>query len=121
MRRVVLIVWVVLTGCVTKNNFAPTPHIDTTPLGCGYNWFQAGYSPTREFDCKQKRNAIRESELLLANESAWTVARARCPVNCQPREIQDSIESVDRFPQGVCRNGVLYFSTRIYFSCGAGL
>jgi hypothetical protein len=118
MVRLLFFVMVFLGGCAAQQTPVHRANIDTTPLGCGYKWFQAGYSDAQEFDCKLSRSSIRRHELLLANENAWDVALARCPQECKPVEIQDSVETVDRFPDGICRNGVLYFSTRVFFSCG---
>jgi hypothetical protein len=117
MARHFFLIVIIFGGCAVKPNLAYQAKMDMTPLGCGYKWFQAGYSEAQEFDCNLSRISIRENELQLANENAWDVARARCPQECKPVEIQDSVETVERFPDGVCRNNVLYFSTRVFFSC----
>jgi len=52
------------------------------------------------------------------DERAWDTARTRCPDSCAPIELEDSIEIVERFADGVCRNDFAYFSTRVFFQCG---
>jgi len=118
MLRAVLLLLLFVGGCMTREFTLDGPHVDTTPLGCGYKWFQAGYSPTQEFTCELSRESIKKHEMALATKNAWEVARTRCPKSCKPTELKDSVISEERFPEGICRNGTLYFSTRVYFLCG---
>ena len=106
-----------LCGCASRELAKYNPKIDLTPLGCGYKWFQTGYSPTREYDCDMNRDAIRETELKLANENAWEVAHQRCPAECKPVELKDSVQWQNPHLDGVCRSGVVYFNMRIFLSC----
>jgi len=117
MMRLTILILLMLGGCTQREFVVGAPHIDTSPVGCGYKWFQAGYSPTRSVDCEANRDFIRELDLQLAKENAWEVARERCPSACKPRELSDTVPIENRFPDGVCRNSNLYFTTRIFFVC----
>lgn len=110
---------VYLTGCAgTKDLKNFRPEVDLSPVGCGYKWFQSGYSPTVHSSCDADRSTIREAQIALARSHAWEVAENRCPDSCPPRELADSVEAEDRYPDGVCRDGYTYFTTRVFFQCG---
>ena len=94
------------------------PKVDLSPVGCGYKWFQSGYGPTLEMPCDEDRSPLRSEQIALAIDHAWETARTRCPQDCPPRELEDSVPAEDRFPNGVCSNGYAYFTTRVFFQCG---
>jgi hypothetical protein len=105
-------------GCAAERDLGPVrPAIDVSPLGCDYKWFQSGYSPTIRVPCESDRSGLAEHNVQLASDHAWEIARQRCPSECGPIELQDSIDSTAAEPQGVCRNGYAYFSTRVFFQC----
>lgn len=116
--KVVCLGLVCLSGCSGTNELQINrPEVDMSPVGCGYKWFQSGYSPTLERPCDQDRSDLQESQRVLALDHAWEVAETRCPTACPPIELQDSIEVEDQFPEGVCRNGYVYFTVRVFFQC----
>lgn len=110
----------VVSGCATQNLSAPRPQVDLSPVGCGYKWFQSGYSPDRLIDCDHDRSELHESEKQRAVEDAWRIARSRCPSVCPPIELVDSVPSADRLPEGRCRQGVVYYVSRVFFQCSEG-
>lgn len=111
---------IVVAGGCTGSRPMPDlrPDVDLSPVGCGYKWFQSGYGPTLEIPCDQDRSAMRDEQKALAREHAWETARARCPDTCAPVELKDSIETEERFVNGVCRNDFAHYSTRVFFQCG---
>jgi hypothetical protein len=118
MGRILAIV-VCLSGCAGTTRIEDMrPQVDLSPVGCGYKWFQSGYSPTVEIPCDRDRAPMREEQTALARADAWEIAEERCPDACGPIELRDTVASEDRFPNGVCRNGYAYFSTRVFFQCG---
>jgi hypothetical protein len=118
MKRVALSV-VLVAACAGPDPVVPLrPVIDLAPVGCGYKWFQSGYGPTLRIPCEQDRAPFKQAQTALARDHAWEIARTRCPAACGPVELQDTSGSIDRFPDGVCRDGYAYFSTRIFFRCG---
>lgn len=118
MTRTVMLV-LLLAGCASSNDLRDLrPDVDLSPVGCGYKWFQSGYSPTIQIPCDQDRRPLKTEYQALARAHAWEVAQKRCPGACAPTELQDSVETDDRNPDGVCRGGYAYFSTRVFFQCG---
>ncbi len=97
----------------------PRPQVDLSPLGCGYKWFQSGYSPTLEMDCAKDRRALVNAQMALAAEHAREVARTRCPEACPPVDLVDPGDPGDAFPDGVCNSDFVYFTTRLFFQCGS--
>lgn len=112
-----LIAAFVAGGCATQNLSAPRPQVDLSPVGCGYKWFQSGYSADRLMDCSADRSEMHVREKQRAVEDAWRVARDRCPSVCPPIELQDSVPSADRLPEGRCQQGVVYYVSRVFFQC----
>ena len=107
-----------LTGCSSSGAPGPQrPELDMTPLGCGYKWVQSGYSETLEMPCEEDREHLAEAQMALAAEHAREVANARCPVECPPVELVDPGDPGDAFPDGVCNNGFVYFTRRLFFQC----
>ena len=88
-----------------------------TPLGCGYKWFQSGYSPTLDLPCDQDRQRLAGKQMELARAHAREIASARCPEACPPVELVDPGDPGDAFPEGVCNNGFVYFTSRLFFQC----
>jgi hypothetical protein len=108
-----------VAGCSHNSALdALRPRLDMDPVGCGYKWFQAGYSPAIRIPCEADRSHLRATNISLAREHAWHIAGQRCPDTCEPTELQDSVEWKNPMPNGACRNGYAYFSTRVFFRCG---
>ena len=108
-----------LCGCAgVKEREALQPDIDLSPLGCGYKWFQSGYSPSIEMACDLNRQHLAETQMELAREHAREVARTRCPADCAPVELIDPGDPGDAFPEGLCTSGFVYFTARLFFQCG---
>ena len=121
MRVCVLLMFTLsLIGCAAKTTGYLKPEIDMSPVGCGYKWFQSGYSPERRLDCRVDREWIHASEKSLAIEDAWRIARARCPEACPPEELEDSVATEDRLPEGRCQDDKVYYVSRVFFRCGPG-
>jgi len=117
--RSLLAVLVLLAGCAASDELRDLrPTVDLSPVGCGYKWFQSGYSPTIQIPCEQDRSTLRQEYKDTARADAWDVAQKRCPSSCAPTELQDTVQTEDRDPNGVCRGGYAYFSTRVFFQCG---
>ena len=113
-----LITLLSMAGCSSSQPAGPArPEIDMTPLGCGYKWFQSGYSPTLQMPCAQSRELIAEAQMALASAHAREIAEARCPAGCPPVELVDPGDPGDAFPDGVCSNDFVYFTTRLFFQC----
>ncbi len=109
---------VLIAGCSNTQPVGPLrPDMDMTPLGCGYKWFQSGYSPTLQMPCAQDRGPIAQAQMDLAGAHAREIANARCPAACPPVELVDPGGSGDAFPEGVCNNDFVYFTTRLFFQC----
>ena len=109
-----------LSGCAGVKERGPLrPDVDLSPLGCGYKWFQSGYSPSMEMACDLDRSHLAEEQTELAREHAREVARNRCPTACPPVELVDPGDPGDAFPEGLCTSGFVYFTTRLFFQCGA--
>lgn len=107
------------SGCASIENRGPLrPSIDLSPLGCGYKWFQSGYSPTLEMACDLDRSELIDEQMALASEHARQVAATRCPDACSPVELVDPGDPGNAFPDGVCNDGFVYFTTRLFFQCG---
>ena len=106
-----------LTACASRAPPTNRPAVDLTELGCGYKWFQTGYSEYLNIACERDRTSIREAQTQLARAHAWDVARLRCPTECPPTELADTVEFDDNFPDGVCRGDKVYFLTRVFFAC----
>jgi len=104
-------------GCSTQSLPAPRPEVDLSPVGCGYKWFQSGYSPDRLIDCDHDRSELHGPEKQLAVEDAWRIARNRCPSACSPIELPDTVPSPDRLPEGRCDQGIVYYVSRVFFQC----
>ena len=118
MKNSILIVLLLLTGCASNEEIAGlVPIVQMSPVGCGYQWFQSGYSPPMQISCDVDRTPLREEQNELAREHAWEVATSRCPESCAPIELEYSGEP-DRSLNGVCRNGYAYFSEQLFFQCG---
>ena len=109
-----------LTGCSSNEPEPNRPSVDHTPVGCGYKWFQTGYSPYLVMDCAADRSALRAAQTELAVTHAWEVAKARCPGACPPRELTDTVDTPPNAPDGVCRGGRIYFTARVFLQCGPG-
>ena len=113
-----MFVSLLLGGCASTYEHGPLrPEVDLSPLGCGYKWFQSGYSPTLEMACDKDRSDLIDSQMALAREHAQEVAGARCPESCPPVELVDPGDPGDAFPDGVCNAGFVYFTTRLFFQC----
>ncbi len=107
-----------ISGCAGTSERAPMqPEIDLSPLDCGYKWFQSGYSPTLEIACDADRSHLIASQKKLASVHARDVAGTRCPQSCPPAELTDPGDPGDKFPDGVCNAGFVYFTTRLFFQC----
>ena len=106
-----------ITGCATREPPTNRVAVDVSPVGCGYRWFQSGYSPYLEIDCTADRDHLREAQILEATDHAWAVARERCPAACPPQRLEDTVEWQHPAPEGVCRDGVAYYFTRVFFHC----
>jgi hypothetical protein len=118
MKNSIFIALSLVAGCATNQEIAGlVPAVQTSPVDCGYQWFQSGYSPPMQISCDVDRTPLRDAQNALAREHAWEVAASRCPESCAPVELEYSGES-DRSPNGVCRNGYAYFSEQVFFQCG---
>lgn len=117
--RCILAILIGLAGCAGTQELQDLrPNIDLSPVGCGHKWFQSGYSPTIQSACGASLSSRRDAQLNLALKHAWEVAHAKCPDACPPVALVDSVEAVDRHPDGVCRNDQVYFVQRIFVQCG---
>ena len=114
----ILLTGVLVTGCAVFDNPPLRPELDLSPVDCRYKWIQSGYSPDLAKGCDAPREHLREEQTLLAEKNAWDIAGQRCPVSCPPRELQDPSQWRNPTPDGVCRDGVVYFHTRVFFQCG---
>ena len=118
--KYILAILIGLSGCAGTQELRDLrPAVDLSPVGCGHKWFQSGYSPTIQSACSLDRSSIRSAHRGLALDHAWEVARTKCPDVCPPVELSDSVEAVKRFPDGVCRDGLVYFTERIFVQCGS--
>ena len=116
-RHTLLLAATLLAACGHQSVDAPRPAIDLSPVGCGYKWFQSGYSPELAMSCDADRTGLVETETARAVDHAWEIARQRCPSECPPRELQDTTERPPVAPDGVCRGGRVYFTARVFFEC----
>jgi hypothetical protein len=107
----------VSSGCATKSFQENRPQLNMSPVGCGYKWFQSGYSPDRLLDCSEDRSELHAPEKQLAVADAWRIAISRCPNACPPIELSDSAAAEERWPEGRCDHGVVYYVSRVFFQC----
>ncbi len=106
------------TACQNQTFKPPAPQIDTSPVDCGYKWFQTGRSPYTAVTCEVPRGEdMKTTMVTLATEQAWSIARQRCPEVCPPRTLQDTSEWQDNYPDGVCRKGQVFYHARVFFQC----
>ena len=110
-----------LVGCSSTEPSLNRPVVDLSPVGCGYRWFQTGYSPYLTMDCAADRSALKAAQTQLAIAHAWAVAAERCPSDCPPRELEDTVDTPPNAPDGVCREGRVYFTSRVFLECGRRL
>ena len=69
--HLLMFVLLLFGGCASTYEHGPLrPEVDLSPLGCGYKWFQSGYSPTLEMACDQDRSDLIDSQMALAREHA---------------------------------------------------
>ena len=106
-----------LAGCAAQDRQPFLPQPDLSPLGCGYKWFQTGYSPVRRVPCDADRSALHTGETALAEAHAWEVPRTRCPEACPPVPLQDTAATAPAFPEGRCYDGYVYYTFRIFAQC----
>jgi len=113
-----LCVAVYVAGCESRGLELLQPEIDMSPVGCNYKWFQTGYSPQLPVDCAQERSAdFGLTQIDLASRAAWDVAEHRCPASCPPRELKDTSVWTEPYPDGVCRQNLVYYTKRVFFGC----
>ena len=118
MQYLFVAIIILLSACSTKSTFL-APQLDLSSLECGYKWFQSGYSKTLAVeDCTSNRTALRQTLEPEAKRAAWDAAKARCPVDCPPVQLPDTVEWDNPEPNGACRNGFVYFLDRVFFQCG---
>jgi len=113
-----LILILAAAGCAQVSLEPAAPSIDLSPLGCGYKWFQTGYSQNiRVKDCDADRSALRTEMMIQASAHAWEVGGMRCPAQCPPRELKDTTPWENPEPNGACLQGRVYFLTRVFLQC----
>lgn len=118
MPKILLLVVLALGGCAKSELRSLKAEIDMSPVDCGYKWFQSGYSPDIYIECELNRDHLQPEQTALAIDHAWSIANTRCPIKCPPRELKDTVEWENPSPDGVCRDGVIYFYSRLFFQCG---
>ena len=108
---------VVLAGCTAapRPPFLPQPELG--PLGCGYKWFQTGYSPVHRLACDADRGELNATEPALAEAHAWEIARTRCPDACPPVPLEDTAPAPPAAAGGRCHDGYVYYTFRIFAQC----
>ena len=115
-----LLVCVLGPGCQTRESSFEIPSIDTSPVDCGYKWFQSATSPKLQRSCALPRDeTLKASQEDFAIQRAWEIAGQRCPEACPPRELRDTSGSEDPFPDGRCRDDRVHYTVHVFFQCTA--
>jgi len=118
MRFVLGLLLIMMSGCESQNLPPVRAAVDLHPVGCGYKWFQSGYSEYVPWPCSEDRSTLKASLLASAESRAWEIARQRCPAACPPQERKDTVVWEHPSEDGVCREDYVYFFNRIFFQCG---
>lgn len=107
-----------VAGCAQRSLESARPNIDLSPLDCGYKWFQTGYSSDVLIEnCAMDRSVFRDSLSQKAVAHAWEVGALRCPMECPPQELKDTVEWDNPLPDGSCKEGRLYYLARVFLQC----